>query len=76
MKLFALLCAVLSLHFAAAQTGVVYDENQANVQFHVTLWIVLTLITAFILGTYATFQIANTKDSLLYSKINTSSNQK
>ncbi|SCP05133.1 conserved Plasmodium protein, unknown function [Plasmodium ovale] len=57
-------------------SGVVYDENQKGVQFHITLWIVLTLIIAFLLGTYATFQISNTKDSLLYSKINTSSNAK
>ncbi|GAW81892.1 hypothetical protein, conserved [Plasmodium gonderi] len=76
MKFFVVLSAFLSLYFVEAQSGVVYDENQKNIQFHVTLWITLTLIMAFLIGVYATFQISNTKDSLLYSKINTSSNQK
>ncbi|SCO93248.1 conserved Plasmodium protein, unknown function, partial [Plasmodium malariae] len=57
-------------------TGVVYDENQKSVQFHITLWIVITCIIAFLLGTYATLEISKTKDSLLYSKINTSNNAK
>ncbi|SOV74671.1 conserved Plasmodium protein, unknown function [Plasmodium sp. gorilla clade G3] len=64
------------IYFVSAQSGVVYDENQKSVQFHITLWIVITFIAAFLLGTYATYRISHTKDSLLYSKINTSSNTK
>ncbi|KYO01827.1 hypothetical protein PGSY75_0613100 [Plasmodium gaboni] len=64
------------IYFVSAQSGVVYDENQKSVQFHITLWIVITFIVAFLLGTYATYRISHTKDSLLYSKINASSNTK
>ncbi|KYO01015.1 hypothetical protein PRSY57_0611800 [Plasmodium reichenowi] len=64
------------IYFVSAQSGVVYDENQKSVQFHITLWIVITFIVAFLLGTYATYRISHTEDSLLYSKINASSNTK
>ncbi|CAC9696210.1 conserved Plasmodium protein, unknown function [Plasmodium sp. DRC-Itaito] len=64
------------IYFVSAQSGVVYDENQKSVQFHITLWIIITFIVAFLLGTYATYRISHTKDSLLYSKINASSNTK
>ncbi|KOB58802.1 hypothetical protein PFHG_00550 [Plasmodium falciparum HB3] len=54
------------------ENSVVYDGNRKSVQFHITLWIVITFIVAFLLGTYATYRISHTKDSLLYSKINAS----
>ncbi|CRG93711.1 conserved Plasmodium protein, unknown function [Plasmodium gallinaceum] len=77
MKLFFFFFNILVfLYRINAQLSEVYDENQKSTQFHFALWTVLVLISAFILGTYATFQIAYTKDSLLYSKINTSNNGK
>ncbi|VWU49060.1 conserved protein, unknown function, partial [Hepatocystis sp. ex Piliocolobus tephrosceles] len=57
-------------------TAEVYDENQKGLQVHMILWIVLSMIVALILGIYALFEIANTKDSLLYSKISTSNTTK
>ncbi|CDU15959.1 conserved Plasmodium protein, unknown function [Plasmodium yoelii] len=63
---------ILSLCFASAQTAVVYDENQTSTQFHIILWISITFVVAFLSGIYGIFQVANTKDSLLYSKIGTS----
>ncbi|EAA16821.1 hypothetical protein, partial [Plasmodium yoelii yoelii] len=47
-------------------TAVVYDENQTSTQ------ISITFVVAFLSGIYGIFQVANTKDSLLYSKIGTS----
>ncbi|CRH01003.1 conserved Plasmodium protein, unknown function [Plasmodium relictum] len=73
---FFFLNVLIFLYCVIAQSSIVYDENQKSTQFHFALWTVIVLVSIFALGTYATFRISYTKDSLLYSKINTSNHGK